>query len=223
MRFINHRVNFCLSVLLFTAPAARADGGVPRLSERAGSYRVSVFTSPTPFRAGSVDVSVLVQEADSGALVPEVQVTVSAAPRGRPGTFVSNSATTEAAANKLYRAAVFELPEPGWWEIEVAIEGGRGSAHVRFALEAADRPPVWWTLAPWVGWPALVVGLFTVHQLLVRRKSRLAELRRPDQRALAPDPDARVPRGWSGRRHAAARASPPCLRPLPATRCGGRG
>jgi hypothetical protein len=160
------------SFILHPSSFALADGGVPRLSERAGSYRVSVFTSPTPFRAGLVDVSVLVQDVDSGALVPDLLVTVSAAPRGRPGTFVSNSATAEAATNKLYRAAVFELPEPGWWEIEVAIEGGRGPVRVRFALEAADRAPAWWALAPWVSWPVLAVGLFSLHQVLVRRKTR---------------------------------------------------
>src|SRR5439155_5475524 len=149
---------------------AWADGGVPRLSERAGGYRVSVFTSPTPFRAGPVDVSVLVQDADSGELVRDVRVTVRAAPRDRPGTGVSHPATVDAATNKPYRAAVFELPEPGWWDMEVSVEGGLGSAHVRFALEAADPPPRWWALAPWVVWPALAVGLFSLHQVLVRRR-----------------------------------------------------
>jgi hypothetical protein len=160
------------SFILRPSSVALADGGVPRLSERAGSYRVSVFTSPTPVRAGLVDVSVLVQDADTGALVPDVHVTVRAAPRGRPETVISNSATAEAATNKLYRAAEFEIPEAGWWDFEVAVEGERGPARVRFALEAADRPPAWWTLAPWVGWPALAVALFSLHQVLVRRKAR---------------------------------------------------
>src|SRR5262245_33672681 len=149
---------------------AWADGGVPRLSENAGGYRVSVFTSPIPFRAGPVDVSVLVQDADSGQLVPEVRVTVQAALRDRPESVVSHLATDDMATNKLYRAAVFELPEPGWWDMEVTVQGGRGSAHVRFAVEAAGRLRRWWSLAPWVGWPALAVALFSVHQVLVRRR-----------------------------------------------------
>jgi hypothetical protein len=157
-------------LLACSAAAASADGGVPRLSERVSSYRVSVFTSPTPFRAGPVDVSILVQDADSGELVPDVRVTVRAVPRGRPEAAVSHPATAKAAANKLYRAAVFELTEPGWWDMEVTIEGLRGPAQVRFALEAADPLPRWWTLAPWVGWPVLVVALFSLHQVLVRRR-----------------------------------------------------
>jgi hypothetical protein len=174
MRTVRHHLLVCLSpcLLACSAAAARADGGVPRLSERAGGYRVSVFTSPTPFRAGPVDVSVLVQDADSGELVPDVRVTVRAAPRSRPEAAVSLPATAEAATNKLYRAAVFDLPEPGWWEMDVMVEGGRGSARVRFAVEAADPPPRWWSLAPWVGWPALAVALFSLHQVLVRRKAR---------------------------------------------------
>jgi hypothetical protein len=161
-------LSICL--LVYADAAVRADGGIPRLSERAGGYRVSVFTSPTPFRAGPVDVSVLVQDADSGELVPDARVTVRAAPRGRPEAAVSCPATEQAATNKLYRAAQFELPEPSWWDVDVTVEGGRGSAQVRFTLEAADPPPRWWALAPWVGWPALAVALFSVHQFLVRRR-----------------------------------------------------
>jgi hypothetical protein len=173
MRTLGHHLLLCLSLCLLACSAAvvRADGGVPRLSERVGGYRVSVFTSPTPIRAGPVDISVLVQDADSGELVPGARVTVRAVPRDHPEAAVSHPATSEAATNKLYRAAVFELPEPGWWDMDVTVEGGRGPAHVRFAVEAADPLPRWWALAPWVGWPALAVALFSLHQVLVRRKA----------------------------------------------------
>jgi hypothetical protein len=159
------------SLIPHPSSLAWADGGVPRLSEQTGGYVVSVFTSPTPFRAGPVDVSVLVQDAESRELVPDVRVTVRAAPRDRPGMDTSHPASEEAATNKLYRAAVFELPEPGWWDMEVTVEGGRGSAHVRFAVEAADPPPRWWALVLWVGWPALAVALFSLHQVFVWRRS----------------------------------------------------
>src|SRR5262245_51794128 len=88
---------------------ARADGGTVRLSQRAGGYRITVFTEPTPFRAGPVDVSVLVQDAATGDVVPGAQVTVWAAPSGRGGEAAEHPATTEAATNKLLRAALFEL------------------------------------------------------------------------------------------------------------------
>src|SRR5580704_18909475 len=46
--------------------ATFADGGTIRLSETKEAYRISAFTSPNPFRAGPVEISVLVQDADSG-------------------------------------------------------------------------------------------------------------------------------------------------------------
>jgi hypothetical protein len=185
---------------LLSGAAARADGGVPRLSERAGGYRLSVFTSPTPFRAGPVDVSVLVQDADSGELVSDVQVTIRAVPRGWPEQAIIHPATAETATNKLYRAAVFDLSEPGWWEMEVTVEGDRGPARVSFALEAGDPPPRWWALAPWIGWPALAVALFSLHLVLVRRKARCAGSRPPGRRGPAPKGARRDPRTRLGTR-----------------------
>src|SRR5438094_524539 len=86
---------------------ARADGGMVRLSQRQGGYQITVFTAPTPFRAGPVDVSVLVQDAATGEALPQAQVTVWVAPRGRRGAAVSYAATSEAATNKLLHAALF--------------------------------------------------------------------------------------------------------------------
>ena len=158
------------SFILLSSTSLRADGGAVRLSERAGGYRVTVFTDPTPLRAGPVDVSVFVQDADTGEPAGGVRVFVRAAPRGRPDEAIGRPATAEAATNKLFRSALFELPEAGWWEMEATVEGERGRERVRFEAEAADRPASWRALAPWIGWPALAVLLFTVHQVLVRRK-----------------------------------------------------
>jgi hypothetical protein len=170
----------CSSFILHPSSFLMADGGTVRLSGRQGDYQITVFTAPTPLRAGPVDVSVLVQDARTGQRLPQARVTVRAAPRGRSHPVLVQPATSEAATNKLFRAAVFELPEPGWWEVEVAIEGGHGPARVRFEVEAAEAAPRWLTLWPWLGWPALVILLFGIHQVLVWRKER----QRPPSRAL---------------------------------------
>src|SRR5215470_12733522 len=86
---------------------ARADGGAVRLRQRAGGYQIAVFTSPTPFRAGPVDVSVLVQDAATGECVPVARVTVSLKATG-DGRAVECPATSAAATNRLFHAAVFE-------------------------------------------------------------------------------------------------------------------
>src|SRR6202162_2952447 len=44
---------------------ASADGGAVRYSERHDDRLITVFTDPTPLRAGIVDVSVLIQDANS--------------------------------------------------------------------------------------------------------------------------------------------------------------
>jgi hypothetical protein len=148
---------------------ARADGGTVRLREQAGAYQVTVFTSPTPFRAGPVDVSVLVQDA-AGECVPEARVTVRLTARGS-GQVLEYPATAAAATNKLFHAAVFQLPEPGWWKVDVAVEGPYGLARLRFEVEADQPPPRWLQLWPWFAWPALVVALFSVHRVLARCKA----------------------------------------------------
>ena len=85
---------------------------------------------------------------------------------------VHHLATTEAATNKLFYAALFDLPESGWYAMEVSIDGPQGKARVRFDLDAADPLPPGLALWPWVGWPVLVIVLFGIHQVLVRWRSR---------------------------------------------------
>src|SRR5262249_9067480 len=145
----------CLVSSLTPHPSslARADGGAVRLRERAGNYQITVFTSPTPFRAGPVDVSVLVQDAATGECAPEARGTVRLTAR-ETGQVLETPATSEAATNKLFHAAVFQLPEPGWWDVEVAVEGRYGPACVRFEVDAAEPPPRWLEMWPWFGWPA---------------------------------------------------------------------
>ncbi len=148
-----------------------ADGGALRLREQAGNYQIAVFTSPTPFRAGPVDVSVLVQDAATGECVPEARVTVRLRAH-ESGQVLEYPATAEAATNKLFHAAVFQLPEPGWWDGDVVVEGPHGPAQMRFEVKADEPLPRWLDLWPWFGWPALAVALFGIHKMLVRRKVR---------------------------------------------------
>jgi hypothetical protein len=172
---MNHRIQpfITLAVLscLNTHPLslARGDGGAVRLRQRAGGYEIAVFTSPTPFRAGPVDVSVLVQDAATGEWAPETRVTLRLKGPGARRT-MECPATRGAATNKLFHAAVFELPEPGRWDVEIAVEGPHGPALLRFGVEAAGPAPRWLELWPWFTWPALVVALFGLHRVLVRRR-----------------------------------------------------
>jgi hypothetical protein len=151
--------------------AAWADGGTLRVVERQGSYRISVFTSPNPLRAGPVDISVFVQDAETGEPADGAQVTVSMTSRAAPGRLLRTDATVAAATNKLLRVALVDLPEPGWWDVEVACRDGSGPVRVRFEMEAGPPLARWLTAWPWFSWPAGAALLFGVHRLLVSRKT----------------------------------------------------
>jgi hypothetical protein len=153
---------------------AWADGGALRLSERAGPYQIAVFTAPTPLQAGLVDISVFVQDPTSGESVPEAQVMLHVTERAT-GETLSYRASAAAATNKLFQAAIVSLPDAGWWDVEVVVEGQQGQAQVHFAMEAGRAPPRWVTMWPWFTWPVVPIGLFCLHLFLVRRRSSKPE------------------------------------------------
>jgi hypothetical protein len=171
------RFFLAFSALLLFASMAQADGGALRLSQEKDGYRIAVFTTPTPLRAGPVDFSVLVQDAATGELASGVQATIKAQREGdSPALY--RPATAEAATNKLYYAATFDLAEPGWYSVEVSILGPLGETQVGFDVEAADPLPQGLTILPWVGWPLLAIAVFTAHQFLVKRKSQRKDYHR---------------------------------------------
>jgi hypothetical protein len=151
---------------------AHGDGGTLRISGKKDGFLITVFTAPTPFRAGPVDISVLVQDALTGEPVPEMPVTVHLTKAGQ--VRLEYSATSEAATNKLLRAAQFELPEPGIWEIEVQVEGLHGPAVMRCELEAAPPLPKWLEMWPWICWPTLAIALFVMCAFRVEGDKRIA-------------------------------------------------
>lgn len=156
-------------LILHPSSLLRADGGTVRMSEKRGDLLITVFTAPAPFRAGPVDVSVLVQDASTREPVLHTRVTVRMSKPGRLA--LEYPATGEAATNKLLHAAQFELPEPGRWQLQVQVEGVQGPAVLDGELEAAAPLPPWRELWPWIGWPALAIALFGIHQVLARRSS----------------------------------------------------
>lgn len=145
---------------------AGADGGTVRLSLKKSGYQITVFTAPMPFRAGPVDISVLVQDSLTGEPMTHARVTVRMSKLGQLA--LEYPATPEAATNKLFRAAQFELPEPGRWDMQVKVEGSHGLAVIAGEVEAAEPLPRWREIWPWFGWPALAIALFSIHQVLTR-------------------------------------------------------
>ena len=180
-------VHTALAALLLAAFAARvrADGGRMRLKQTSGPFAVTVFTTPEPLAVGPGDVSVLVQDAATGECVAQARVTLHLTARGS-GQVLEYPATSGAASNKLFHEAVFELPEAGWWEVEVSVDGPHGPARARFEVEAGAAPPRWQELWPWFGWPAVAVALFGLHRALARRRRPPIQGEARDRRVCEP-------------------------------------
>jgi hypothetical protein len=147
-----------------------ADGGAVRYSARRGDRLVTVFTDPTPLRTGVIDVSVLIQDPDSGKPLLDVPVMVHAERIDHEQKQTSAPATTEAATNKLLRAARLNLAEPGWWRLEVVLEAAEQGPPIRFDVEVGEGMPPWVEASLWIGWPLAAIALFAIHQFLVRRR-----------------------------------------------------
>lgn len=154
-------------IVATACPRVCADGGTLRFSAVQGGYRISVFTAPSPFRKGPVDISVLVQDGATGEPDPSARVSVRMTKSGEPT--LSYPCTVQAATNKLFRAAQFELPASGRWEIEVRVEGSHGVATIGGDVNAAAALPRWQELWLWIGWPAGAVVLFVIYQVIVQR------------------------------------------------------
>jgi hypothetical protein len=164
-------------VLLISGPLpfptpAMADGGALRLSQEQGNYRIAIFTSPTPLRAGPVDISALVQNAATHEPVSDVQIEVRAVRRDRRGAVIHRPATFEAATNKLFQAAALNLNEPGPWQLEIGLDGPLGEALVALDIEVEKPLPRYLTMWPWLTWPVLPILLFGAHRFLVSRPAR---------------------------------------------------
>lgn len=144
----------CLILVILLAAVAvparlvGANGGTIQLSNSpAGPYSVTVYTSPTPIRTGTVDISVMVQEAGSSGVVNDARVVVEARPVGRDGGAAGYPATHEQATNKLFYAANVALPTDGRWRIGVHVAGDAGEGDVAFEIDVTspsllDSPPI---------------------------------------------------------------------------------
>jgi hypothetical protein len=145
---------------------ACADAGAVRASERQGNRQITVFTDPTPLRAGPVDVSVLVLDAATGRTVAGDTIDIGVAPRGLPSSSANRfRATSAAASNKLFQAANLELPHAGRWEFTIEVQGPQDTAHIQFEVEVGEPLPRWQALWVWFCWPFFVIACFAVYQV----------------------------------------------------------
>src|SRR5262249_24906363 len=100
---------------------------------------------------------------------PMTQVLVTVRMTKPRGLALEYPATSETATNKLLKAAQFELPEPGSWDLQVHVRGLHGLAVIGGKLVGAEPLPRWHKMWPWITWPALAVILFIIRQVLAQQ------------------------------------------------------
>ena len=222
MRHPVKHLGLCLAAILCAVgpDRARGDGGTLRMVQETNGYRITIYTAPAVIRVGPIDVSVLVQDAETGNLVDNAHITVRMTSGTNPNDSIDAAATHDAATNKLLQAALLTLPNAGRWDVVVDVTGPHGEAQAGFKLDAAEPLPEWQVLWPWFSWPAVVVLLFAAQQLSGQHSRRSAiRLKLPpcDRPARPCWDSARGRKGSTDRRRAAGEASRPYFRRLPAT------
>lgn len=180
--FLLSRARVLLPTFLLSLAAlssARADGGAVLSQQIVGPYRVTLFGSPSPLRAGPADLSVMLQDAKTGAPVLDQQVTVqvqavAAAAKSEAWvppccsmktTVAAVPATHDAAQNKLLYAANVLLPASGPHEIVVRLGDARFQTTANIAPPAPPLTAYWAYLAA----PPVIIAGFALNQRLRRR------------------------------------------------------
>lgn len=160
-------------LLMGVRPAWGHHGGEVRLMEKTGPFLITVFSDPTPLRVGPVDISVMVQDGDSGRPILDAQVTVQLQQDGAGGPPIITQATRQNATNKLFYAALVNLPAPGLWELQVSTRRQAQAADVMCMVTAGPPWPMprsWWL---YVVLPSAMIGGVALHQWCRRRRGEL--------------------------------------------------
>ena len=143
-----------------------------RISEVDGPWRLTVFSEPTPLRAGMVDFSVLIQETADDAPILDATVSLMLDHVDGESDSILVEATREAATNQLLYSAKFELPAEGTWDIETAALQGEQISRVRFQFEAAEKVPPFLDMWFWFLLPVMACLLIILNQWLQRRRTQ---------------------------------------------------
>lgn len=158
--------------LLLSAPTARGDGGAVRLRQTEGRFVVTVFTAPTPLRAGPADISVLVQDRDTNEPLLDAEVLIVLTPLDQDGAALRGAATRALATNKLLYAVVMDVPSAGAWDLRVTVRRGHEAATVAGQMTFAAAVPPLLAHWPYLAFPPVAVLVFVVNQWRRSRSSR---------------------------------------------------
>lgn len=157
-------------LLLICTNLLKADSGVMQFRKEAGPFLVTLFSSPSPLRAGPADLSVLVESAQTRT--PILDAAVSLHLRSESGREADAGATHEQATNKLLYAALPTIPGPGTWEVQVMVSRQTTLAKAVGSIQVLPAPPAIVHYWPYFAIVPCLIGLFILNQYLKARKPR---------------------------------------------------
>jgi len=167
------------AALLGLARFALADGGTVQLSQVSGPYRVTLLTSPTPLRAGQVDVSAFVSDARSGDDVRDARIELSFAPLDGSAEPETKVASADASSTGLFQVARFNAHRSGAWQLAADVNGRAGRARVSTELTIAPPIPRWTSFLGWILAPIVPITVYMVRAIRGGARRRTSGWRAP--------------------------------------------
>lgn len=156
-------------VLIFAAASLPsmllADGGAVLLHQEIPPLAITLFASPTPPRAGMIDLSVLLQTVETldSVLDADVQLTLV-----QGSDRIQTRATHDQTQNKILYGATVRLGNPGDWRYTVTVRtaGSVASVSATGVISVAAAEPKWTAYAGYLALPFVCLAIFALHQWL---------------------------------------------------------
>ena len=167
---------------LLAAVCCHADGGAILARQTINGLGLTVFASPSPLRAGPVDVSVIVQDGETSVLDAAVEVAWLTS-SSSPSEWLPPCCTMEPGAeklpairahsnNRLLYSAIVPMKSSGPSKLVISVAQGGRKALLSCDIEV--RPPLPPAVAfwPWLVFPPVAIAGFVLHQNLVRSRRK---------------------------------------------------
>ncbi|MEO6054309.1 MAG: hypothetical protein ABIP97_09875 [Chthoniobacterales bacterium] len=163
---------------------AFADGGIVQLQRDIPPYRLTLFSEPSPLRAGPADLSVLVQKNGDPVLNAEVTLHLtpeeSAAnrpPDWKPACCAMGEACEEitlpaiqgSGPNKLLYSALATLPYSGNWKVIVTARENGNPVSMNGRILVQKPAASWIIYLPYLLLPIAIAVFFVLVQLAKKK------------------------------------------------------
>ncbi len=147
------------------------DGGSLIVRKQEGPIVISVFSAETQIRAGTADLSVMVQNSsDQSAVMDAIVMLRLTSSTGGNVTEVAAPATHTKATNKTLYAAQMTIPYSGVWRLSAEVTAGHETAGVSADLDVAPAAPPIQRYWPYFALVPFVILLFVFNRWLRSRR-----------------------------------------------------